>query len=122
MHLKRSRRYKVRPAERRKKIVQRDLVGDIDSAKPKRHLRVFSTEKIIGADAEIEEIARSDSRGIRVVVFLSVRGNHHAQSATIRRTARQDWRCWRREGAATEQSDLGLLIRAQTEGGIEIRH
>src|ERR1700681_1850147 len=62
-----------------------------------------------------------DARRICIIIRLAVRWNYHAQGAAIRRAARQDWRGWRREGAAAEQSDLGLLIRSQRERGIEVR-
>src|ERR1700694_6341418 len=62
-----------------------------------------------------------DARRICVIVRFAVRWNHHAQGTAIRRAARQDWRGWRREGAAAKQSDLGLLITRKRERGIEVR-
>jgi hypothetical protein len=118
LHLKRPRRYKVRPAERREEIVERDL----DASEAKRHLRVFSTEQIICADAEVEQAAWSDARRICVIVLFAVSWNHYAQGTTISRTARQDWRCGRGESGTTEKTNLGLLIRTQAERGIEIRN
>ena len=54
LHLKRAWRYKVRAAKRRKKVVQRDLVGDVYPSESQRDLLVLRAEQVVSADAEVK--------------------------------------------------------------------
>ena len=75
LYLKSARCHEVRAAEGRKEIVQRDFVRDVDSGESERHLRVFSTEKILGTHTEVEQVARRNPGRIGVVVLSTIRWN-----------------------------------------------
>src|SRR5205085_3451061 len=90
LHLKCSWRYKVRPAERRKKVIEGHLVGDVDGRKPQGQLLAIRAEQIVRAYTEVEEMTRSDARRIGVVVLCAVSRNAYSQGAAIRRAARKN--------------------------------
>ena len=75
LNLKCPRRYKVRTAERRQEVVERCLVGDVDSGEAEGHLLVLTTKKIIGAHTEIKQVARHDARRVRIVILSSIGRN-----------------------------------------------
>ena len=59
-------------AECGKKVVKRCHAGNVNDLDRCRNAALpFAVQKIIGADAEIENIARFDARGIVIVVFLA---------------------------------------------------
>ncbi len=112
----------MRAAKSRKKVIKRDFVRNVYRGEPQRHFLALCAEQVVGADAEVEQVARCDSRRIRIVVRSTVCRNTHAQGTAIRRGARQDWGCWCRESAAAEQSDLCLLVRGEAQRGGKVRY
>src|SRR5436305_12445159 len=69
LSLIRSRRDEVRPAERRQKVIQGYLVGQIRDREPHRNpALVLAAQKVIGADGDIEHVPRSYP--IRIVVVV----------------------------------------------------
>ena len=52
------------PAERRFKVIQGFLVGQVNDRESQRHLCMFGAQQIVRARAEIEQVARSDSRWV----------------------------------------------------------
>ena len=54
LNLKCPRRHKVRTAERRKEVVERDLVGDVYAGESQRDLLVLRAEQVVSADAEVK--------------------------------------------------------------------
>src|SRR6266404_3754629 len=91
LHLKCTGRNKVCSAKSRKKVIKGDLVRNVYRSEPQRHFLVLRAQEVIGADAEVKQAARCDSRRIRIVVHSAVCRNTHAQGAAIRRSAGQDW-------------------------------
>src|SRR5256714_10781075 len=110
----------VRAAECGEEVVERLLVRQVDGREPKRHLRVLCAQEVVGSGAQVEEVARGDARRVRVVVLRPVRGNPHAQRATVGRGARRYRLSRRGEDAAAEQTDLRLLIRREGQSGGEV--
>ena len=49
-------------AERRKKVIEGHLVGDVDGRKPQGELLAIRAEQIVRPHTEIEEMTRSDAR------------------------------------------------------------
>src|SRR5207302_704329 len=92
LYLKSTRCHEVRTAERRKEIIQRDLVCDVDSGESQSHLFVFRAKQIVGAHAKVEQAARRDARRIGVIILSAVRRNSDPQGATVRRSASRDRR------------------------------
>src|SRR5205807_3363318 len=90
LYLKSARCHEVRAAEGRKEIVQRDFVRDVDSSESERHLRVFSTEKIVCAHAKVEQAAWRNAWRIRVVILSAISRNSNSEGATVRRSAGGD--------------------------------
>ena len=72
LYLKSARCHEVRAAERRKEIIQRDLVRDVDAGESQSHLRVFPAEQIVGTHAEVEQVARRNPRRIGIVVLSTI--------------------------------------------------
>ena len=54
LNLKCPRRYKVRTAERRKEVVECDLVCDVYPGESQRDFLVLRAEQVVGADAKVE--------------------------------------------------------------------
>jgi|SRR5437667_6085518 len=102
LYLKSARCHEVRAAERRKEIVQRDLVREVDSRESQSHLRVFRAKQIVGAHAKVEQATRRDARWIGVVILSAVRRNSNSEGATVRRSAGRYGRPRRGESAAAE--------------------
>src|SRR5580658_6010345 len=69
------RRHEVRPAERRKEVIQRLFIRDVDDRESSAHLVLVSVEKIVVADGEIEEVSLRNARRILVIV-LAIRRRH----------------------------------------------
>ena len=65
----------MRAAERRKKVIQSCLVGDIDGGERKAPLVMIAFEQVIVPYGEVEEVARRDARWILVVVLGSGSGD-----------------------------------------------
>ena len=112
----------MRPTERRKKVVEGHLVGDVDGRKPQSQFLAIRAEQIIRPDTEIKEVARSDSRRIGVVVLSAISRNAYPQRPSIRRTAHKNGLRRRGKGTAAEQTDLRLLIGSETKRSREIRN
>ena len=92
LHLIRARRDEVGAAERRQEVVERFLVREVDDAEPHAHLGLVAVEQVVDAEAEIEQMARRNSRRIGHIVFRAVRRDHDA--------------AWRR-GSAKQQLVIG---------------
>ena len=71
----RSRRYIVRSAERREKVIECILVGYVDRRQVKVQLVVFLVKDVLLSDGNIEQVARCDARRVLVIVFGSWRWN-----------------------------------------------
>ena len=110
----------MRPAERRKKVVEGYLVRDVDGGKPQSQFLAIRAEQIIRPDTEIKEVARSDSRRIGVVVLSAISRNAYPQRPSIRRTAHKNGLRRRGKGTAAEQTDLRLLVRRKIQGRSEV--
>src|ERR1051326_2267318 len=71
-HLIGARRYKMRSAERRQEIVQRDLIRQVRNREARGDVvRGFRTKQIVRSDSEVEQIARLNTVGIVIVVFFA---------------------------------------------------
>ncbi len=69
----RARRHIVRPAEGRKKVIQRRFVGYVDGGKRKTPFVMVAFEQVIVAHRNIKQVARRDARRIVIVIFGSGR-------------------------------------------------
>jgi len=64
LHLKRPWRYEVRATKGRQEVVESDLVRDVDGRKSQGQFFVLGAEQVVCADTEIEEMTRSNPRGL----------------------------------------------------------
>ena len=62
----------MRPAERRKKVIEGHLVGDVDGRKPQGQLLAIRAEQIVRPNTEIEEVARGDTWRISIIVLCAI--------------------------------------------------
>src|ERR1035438_1367948 len=118
----RSRRDVMRPAERRKKVVERILVGHIDGRQAQTHPVLVALEYVVVPDRYIEQVSRRDARRILVVV-LRVWRRHLQQTRPelrYRTRVRKSLRRSRPERSA-EQPRLEFLIGAERNSE-RIRH
>src|SRR6266404_5636453 len=111
LDLKRARRYEMRAAKRRKKVIERNLIEDVSAGESQSKFLVLCSQQVICPDTEIEKMTRRNSRRVSVVILSTVGGNAYTQSPTIRVSASENRGCRRCEGAAAEQPDLRLLVR-----------
>jgi hypothetical protein len=79
----------VRPAERRKKIIEGHLVGDVEGRKSQGELLAIRAEQIVRPNTEIEEVARGDTWRIGVVVFSAISGDAYSQRSVICRVVKK---------------------------------
>ena len=100
--------------ECRFEVIKRILVGEVQNGEAHRQLGSISAQQIVSSGTQIKKMSRRDTRWIRVIVFRSVRRNAHAQRAPVARVAYRYGVGERRKGAATEESDLLLLIRRES--------
>jgi hypothetical protein len=63
----------VRPAESRKEVIQRILVGNVNRRQIEIQLVAILTKDVLLADCNIEEVARRYARRVLVVIFGSRR-------------------------------------------------
>ncbi len=106
----RPRRHKMRSAERRQEIVERHLVGQVDSREPQAPLVAIAMEEVVIANAGIEQVARVDARRI-VIVILGTWCRYLEPGRPVQRwVARDQWgtQCW--GSAAAEEPGLYLLV------------
>src|ERR1700730_11902676 len=110
----RTRRHIVRPAERRKEVIQRRLVSHVDGGERKTPFVTFAFEQVVVAHRDIEKTPWGDALGIVVGVLRPGRWYLHQSRTILRwRTSGERCReCWAL--AAAEQSSLKLLIRGKT--------
>ena len=69
----RSRRHKMRAAERRQEVVHRGLVGQINDGEAQAPLVAVTLEKIVIAHGCIKQVPRFDARGVVVNVKSGAR-------------------------------------------------
>ena len=72
----------VRTAEGRKEVIERFLVRQIDHRYSGAELVLVAVEDVVVPHANVEEIARRDSRRV-VVVVLCARGRDGYQGGTV---------------------------------------
>ena len=65
-----SRRYVVRAAERRQKVIQRYFVRQIYDRQPRTPLEPIAMEDVIVANGQVKQIAWLGARRIVIVIFL----------------------------------------------------
>ncbi len=115
-------RDEVCAAERREKIVQGHLIGQVEGGKLERNLGSIGVKKIVETYSHIKEVPWRDARGIRVNVDGSGRRDHQARGAELRIgqiAGSQPVRdCG--EVVSTEEADGGLLVGVQAERRGEI--
>ena len=112
----RSRRDIVRPAEGRKKVIERVIVRHIDGGQLQAHfvLVAMEMEQVVLADRDVEEVARRNARRIVVIVLGSYCRHFYKAGSELRCRARGRQRRRRRcTDAIAGESSLELLIGAQ---------
>lgn len=63
----------MRSAERRQKVVESNIIGQVDDREPQAPLIMVAVKQIVVTGANVEQVSRRDSRGIVIVVFRSGR-------------------------------------------------
>ena len=111
LDLERARRYEMRAAKRRKKVIESNLIEDVSAGESQSKFLVLCSQQVVRPNTEIEKMTRRNTRRISVVILSTVGGNTYTQSPTMRVSASENRRCRRGEGAAAEQPDLRLLVR-----------
>src|SRR6266446_5349607 len=106
LDLKRPRRYEMRAAKCRKKVIEGNLIEDVSAGESQSKFLVLCAQQVVCPDAEIEEMTRRNTRRVSVVILSTVGGNTYPQSPVIRVGASENRRGRRCEGAAAEQPDL----------------
>src|SRR5579885_104274 len=106
---------KMRAAERGKKVIKGDDVGDIDGCELYPIARTLGVEQIIVANCDVEQIPGRASRGIGVVVFRAGRGNANACGARVSTRAGEDRGRDGGERRATVKADGRLLVAREQE-------
>src|ERR1019366_4640242 len=103
--------HKMPPAQGRKEVIQRQLVGHVDGGKRETPFVMISFEQVVVAHRNIKQVPRGDARRIMVVIF-SPGGRYLHQIRTVQRRSACGEGCGeRRVLAPAEQSRLELLIR-----------
>jgi len=69
----------VCPRESGEEVIERVLVGEVDSGEPQAPLLLVAAEEVIDAKGSVEQTPRSDARRI-VVVVLGVGGRDRKQA------------------------------------------
>jgi len=108
----------MRPAERRQEVIQRRFVSQVDGGQLNAPLVLFTMEKIVIAQREIEKTPRLDALRIVIVVF-GVRRRHADQCLSELRCktrARQGLRAGCVHAIAGE-SGLKFLVGRQGRAG-----
>ena len=77
----RARRHKVCAAERRQKVVESNLVGQVDDREPQAPLVTVAVKQIVVTGANVEQVSRGDARRIVIVVFRSGRREADARGS-----------------------------------------
>src|SRR5579864_624256 len=75
---KRARRHVMRAAKRRKEVVERVLVGDVNGRQLQAYLVVISLENIVMPDGDVEKIPCRDARRI-LIIILGIRSRYLQQ-------------------------------------------
>src|SRR5207302_858221 len=73
LHGFRARRDEVRAAERGQEVVQRGLVRQVDDCEPQAPFVAICAEEVVLPNADVEQIARFDARGVAVYVKRGTR-------------------------------------------------
>src|SRR5258706_2403389 len=108
----------VRPAERRKKVIERVLVGQVDGGQLRAHLVLVAMEHIVMSHGEIEKMAWCDARRVVVIVLRAGSGNPQQTGGELGGGARagqgNSWSC-----AHTVATEAGLefLVGGEASGG-----
>src|SRR5471030_2841890 len=115
-----SRLQEMGSAERRQEVVQGHFVGQVGDVYGRGQLLVlFRVEQVIGADAQVENVARLHAIGIVVVVLLA--GLRQGdQLGFDQAAALGDGVVEGRKDTAAGQADRSLLRCRQPQGGIGI--
>src|ERR1039458_1276786 len=110
----RARRNIVRPTECRKEVIQRQLVGHVDTGGGQTPFVMVAFEQVVIAGRNVEQVARGDSGRIVVVVFGIDCWNLNKTLPELRCQAGRGQRS-RRRGADSIASETGfeLLIGAE---------
>jgi hypothetical protein len=110
----------MRSTEGRKEVVQHVFVGQVDDCKLQVCLVPICVQDVIQPDANVEEMARSDTRRIGIVVLGSRSWNPKARGAIFRKGqgARSNGIGQTDEVTSAEKSNGGLLICIQPENGL----
>src|SRR5580658_10171900 len=103
----------VRAAERRKEVVKRFFVRQIDHCQAGAPLVFFGAKYIVMSHGDVEQIARRNARWVVAVVFRARRGNGH-QRRTVHGSRAESGRADRSSGcrmhAPAVEASLILLI------------
>ena len=65
----------MRAAECRQEVVQRFGIRDVHDAEADPQLRAVAVQQVVGADAEVEEMARGDACRVIEIVLGAVGGD-----------------------------------------------
>jgi len=68
-----TRRYVVRAAKRREKVVQRIFISEVDDRQTSAPLMTIAVEQIIVTNGDVEHMPRGDTRRIVVIILSSWR-------------------------------------------------
>src|SRR6516165_7554352 len=74
----RTRANKVRPAERGEEVVKRFLVGEVDQGHASAPPKAIPVKQVVVADCDVEQIPRSYTRRVLVVILRAVCRNAYA--------------------------------------------
>ena len=77
-------------AERRKKVVQGGLIGEIHHGEAHNRVDTLCVQQVVGSNAEAEDVAGPGPGRIPVVVFGAGRQNVDPDGAIIGRVAARD--------------------------------
>ena len=100
-----ARRNVVRPAECRKEVVQRVLVGHVDGRQPQTPLVAIAPKQVVLAERHVKQAAGRNARRIVVVVLRARLRNRQECGPILRSKAqarRADRSSWSRVHAAAE--------------------
>src|ERR1039458_3990661 len=75
LRCQRSRRYIVRSAERREKVIESIVVGYVDRRQVEVQLVAVLVKDVLLSDGNIEQVARCDARWVLVIALGSRRWN-----------------------------------------------
>ena len=83
LKLYRPRGHEVSPAESRQEVIERDPVSDIDRGKPQRQPGALGPQQVVGAEADIKQVSRRNSRRVGIAILCAFDGKAHSQRAAV---------------------------------------